>query len=1067
VSDLYGEEYYRCHCGPTPLDRTPQWLERAGEIADHLIRSLKPRRVLDAGCATGLLVESLWDRGVEAAGIDISEYAISQVRADLRDCCHVESICDPIAGRFDVVTCIEVLEHLEEADALKAIENLSAVTDSILFSSDPYDFNEPTHVNVRPLLYWLHAFAAVDFHPDLTYDAGFVAPHAMLFRKSADSPSKNDDVLQAYTELIRHKIILAKTVRRCAESEKAVEALTAARNASESQLQEREHALEETRAGFCADLRRVEADLCQLSARTSRQDLELAAVTEQAADLTAFTQEQLTKQAADLTAFTQEQVSKQVGDLTSLGQGLDQRISDLTAFAQVYVHDHADQLRTLDRRLQAIYDSRIWRAFVAGGRLLLSVAHPFAKEPKGLSVPVDAVPAKEVQEQYQVCFDERFSGAIISRQESALIHGWVIAKSGVRALELTVDDTINVPTEYGRRRPDVLAAHPAYAQADNSGFTATLDTAGLGDGAHSLVLRIHTTIGNILTECHQFTLSSQSPYDIWTTCHALSPVMLEDMKEEALKFSRQPLISIVTPLYKTSLSFLSACAQSVFDQVYQNWQLCLVDDGSGDPVLTRRAEEFQQRDSRVVFRGLPSNSGIAVATNECLKLATGEFIAFLDHDDELSPNALYEVVKRLNAEPGLDVLYSDEDKITTDNQRYDYFFKPDWSPELFLSTNYVCHFLVVRRRLIEEVGGIRCGFEGSQDYDLMLRVTELTDKVRRIPKVLYHWRSHPQSTASATDQKPTASLAGYKALTEHLERRRQDAEVVELGPGRYRVKYRVRGTPEIGIVIPAGGNRLVREAVHSVLKKSTYKKFSIVVVDNTRDGTVSALLGERVQRDRRVTILDRAGAPFNFSALCNAGATACAGQYLLFLNDDTLVMNPDWLEALLEHAQRDEVGAVGALLLFPDQRIQHAGVVLGVYGVAGHAFRLLASDQHHYFMFPALTRNCSAVTGACLMTRREVFDEVGGFDEENLPTCFQDVDYCLRLVAKHYRIVYTPYAKLLHYESATKTSIANRSEIEYMRKRWHEYISDDPYYNPNLSRRREDFSVNLDGATAP
>jgi GT2 family glycosyltransferase/SAM-dependent methyltransferase len=1056
-SDLYGEEYYRCHCGPIPLDRTPPWLERAGAIADHLIRSLKPRRVLDAGCATGLLVESLWDRGVEAAGIDISAYAISKVRADLQHCCHVGSICDPVPGRFDIVACIEVLEHLAEADALKAIENLSAGTDTILFSSDPYDFDEPTHVNVRPLLYWLHAFAAVGFDPDLTYDAGFVAPHAMLFRRSADSPSGNEDVLHAYTELIRHKIILANTGRRCAELGKTVETLTAARNTLDGEL-------EETRARFSADLRRLEADLRQLTEHTSRQDAAFGvALTEQAADLTAFAQVQLTKQAADLTSL-KEGLDRRIGELTAQAAGLDRRIGELTVFAQAYVHDHADQLRTLDRRVQAIYDSRIWRALMAGGRLLLSAAHPFARQPKGLCPPVNGVPAKKVHEQYQICFDERLSGSVISRHGATLIHGWAIAESGVRALELTVDETINVPTEYGRRRPDVLAAYPTYAHADNSGFTATLDPAGLGDGSHSMVLRIHTTTGNILSERYQFTLSSQSPYDIWITLNTLSPAMRESMKEDALTFSHQPLVSIVTPLYKTPLSFLNACIESVFDQVYQNWQLCLVDDGSGDPALTRRAEDFQRRDGRVVFRSLPSNSGIAVATNECLKLATGEFIAFLDHDDELSPDALYEVVKRLNVEPGLDVLYSDEDKITTDNRRYDYFFKPDWSPELFLSTNYICHFLVVRRRLIQEAGGIRGGFEGSQDYDLMLRVTELTDKVRRIPKVLYHWRSHPQSTASASDQKPTASLAGYKALTEHFERRREDAEVVELGPGRYRVKYRVRGTPEIGIVIPAGGNPLVREAVHSVLEKSTYKNFSVVVVDNTRDGAVPALLGERLRRNPRVTVLDRVGAPFNFSALCNAGAAASTGRYLLFLNDDTVVMNPNWLEALLEHAQRDEIGAVGALLLFPDLRIQHAGVVLGVYGVAGHAFRLLASDQHHYFMFPELTRNCSAVTGACLMTRRDVFDAVGGFDEENLPTCFQDVDYCLRLVEKHYRIVYTPYAKLLHYESATKTSIANRSEIEYMRKRWDHCISNDSYYNPNLSRRREDFSVNLDGA---
>jgi GT2 family glycosyltransferase len=578
-----------------------------------------------------------------------------------------------------------------------------------------------------------------------------------------------------------------------------------------------------------------------------------------------------------------------------------------------------------------------------------------------------------------------------------------------------------------------------------------------------LLLKLHTNRGNVLSEQQDFMLHSQNPYEIWIARNTPSTAAVEKMSEDARALAYRPLISIVTPLYKTPLNFLDACIQSVFDQIYQNWQLCLIDDGSADPDLTRRAEEFQRRDPRVTFRALPTNCGISTATNECLALATGEFVAFLDHDDVLSNTALYEVVKRLNIEPELDVLYSDEDKITTDNRHYDYFFKPDWSPELFLSTNYICHFLVVRRRLIEQVGGLRPGFDGSQDYDVMLRVMEQTSRIRRIPKVLYHWRSHPQSTASATDQKPTASRAGYKALVEHLDRLREDAAVVELGPGRYRIKYRLSGNPEIRIVIPTGGSRLLKDAVRSVLEKSTYRNYSVVVVDNTPDGGVRHLLADEL-KNGRVTVLDRVGQPFNFSALCNSGARGFTGEYLLFLNDDTTIVSPDWLEALLEHAQHAPVGAVGGLLLFPDLRIQHAGVLLGVYGIGGHAFRLLDSRQHHYFMFPELTRNCSAVTGACLMTRRQSFEEVGGFDEQNLPTCFQDVDYCLKLVERGYRIVYTPHARLLHYESATKSSVAEGNEIEYMRHRWKRVISDDPYYNPNLSRRREDYSLNFEVA---
>lgn len=1078
MSDLYDEEYYRCHCGPMPLDRTLPWLERTGAIADHIIRSLKPRRVLDAGCAIGLLVESLWDRGVEACGIDISPYAASRVRPDLQKYCSVGSISDPLTGHFDLVTCIEVLEHLEETDALKAIENLAGATETILFSSDPYDFVEPTHINVRPLLYWLRAFAAVQFHPDLTYDAGFVAPHAMLFRKSAEATAEREDVLQAYTELIRHKIIVANTSRQCAELTRTVETLTASRNTLQSELEQRSGALEELR--FCvggelqtlrADLREVGENLRHVTEYCARQEAESAALREKAArqdaELAGLTK-QFAEQGANFTILMDQFAKHDAGrpNLADLEGRYKTRMAGLTAAldrALSGTRTHTQQLTVIDRRIQAIYESRIWRTLTAGGRMLLAAAHPFEKRLDPLQALAPATPEKDAPETFHTCFDEPFNGSAVSRQTQNLIHGWAIAESGVWALELLLDGTISIPAEYGRRRPDVLAAFPAYAQADTSGFTATLDTSSLADGPHSLLLKLHTNHGNVLTARQDFTLNSQSPYEIWIARNTPSAAALEKMREDARTLAYRPLISIVTPLYRTPLKFLDACIQSVFDQIYQNWQLCIVDDGSADPALTRRAEEFQRRDPRVTFRALPTNCGISGTTNECLALAAGEFVAFLDHDDALSTTALYEAAKRLNLEPEIDVLYSDEDKITTDDRHYDYFFKPEWSPELFLSTNYICHFLVVRRRLIEQVGGLRSGFEGSQDYDLMLRVVEQTSRIRRIPKVLYHWRSHPQSTASATDQKPTASRAGHKALAEHLERLRQDAAVVELGPGRYRVQYRLSGNPEVRIVIPTGGNRLLKDAVRSALEKSTYRNYSIVVVDNTRDGGVPHLLADELQRSDRIAVLDRVGQPFNFSALCNSGARGFMGDYLLFLNDDTTVVSPDWLEALLEHAQHASVGAVGGLLLFPDLRIQHAGVLLGVYGIGGHAFRLLDSRQHHYFMFPELTRNCSAVTGACLMTRRQSFEEVGGFDEQNLPTCFQDVDYCLKLVEKGYRIVYTPHARLLHHESATKRSVAEGNEIEYMRNRWRRCISDDPYYNPNLSRRREDYSLNFEG----
>jgi GT2 family glycosyltransferase len=407
------------------------------------------------------------------------------------------------------------------------------------------------------------------------------------------------------------------------------------------------------------------------------------------------------------------------------------------------------------------------------------------------------------------------------------------------------------------------------------------------------------------------------------------------------------------------------------------------------------------------------------------------------------------------------MLYSDEDKIDRDGKHQDGFFKPDWSPDLLLSMNYVCHFLVCRRSLLKEIGGLRLGFDGSQDYDLILRLSEKSHKIRRIPKVLYHWRIHDQSTASGVSVKPAASDAGRRAIEEHLERRGVAAQVIETSPGRYRVRYKIDDRPEVAIIIPTGGSKTLGPALESIRTQTTYRNHRIIVVDNSRIDTPKKAVETARARGQKIDLLDCRGLPFNFSLLCNRAARAVESPYLLFLNDDTSVITPEWIEAMLEHAQRAEVGAVGAQLLFPNDTIQHAGVVTGLFDAAGHPFRGMP-DKPFYFDLSHVTRNCAAVTGACLMTRRDVFESVGGYDEPNLPTCFQDVDLCLKMLESGYRIVYTPFARLYHYESVSKKSVAELPEIRFMKERWQSFIADDPFYNPNLTRRSDDFSLNYD-----
>jgi O-antigen biosynthesis protein len=579
-------------------------------------------------------------------------------------------------------------------------------------------------------------------------------------------------------------------------------------------------------------------------------------------------------------------------------------------------------------------------------------------------------------------------------------------------------------------------------------------------GFHRLGCRAISRGGHKIDVSTVFQIDTRSLYEVWADIHTLSTAGQEQLRQQCHTFTYKPKISIVTPVYRTPEQFLKRCAASVRNQVYDNWEWIVVDDHSRDHRLSQVLESLTA-DSRIQVHRLETNEGIAGATNAALRQCSGEFVAFLDHDDEIAPEALYEIVRELNGDRSIDVLYSDEDKLSPDGKRCEGFFKPDWSPDLLRSMNYVCHFLVCRKDLLDRVGGLRTGYDGSQDYDLILRLFEQTSRIRRIPKVLYHWRIHPGSTAMSTGQKPKASDAGRRALEQHLQRTGARGSVEEVGICRYRVRYAIDDAPEVAIIIPTGGNEKLRTAVQSVAGLTTYRNHRIVIVDNSPGDVVKSWSGSFTGRGAPLEWVDCRRRPFNFSTLCNRGAEYAGSDYVLFLNDDTEVITPDWIESMLEHAQRSSVGAVGAQLLFPNGTIQHAGVAIGVVGVAAHAFRGLDASVPHYFALSQSVRNCSAVTAACLLMRKNVFEQVGRFDEVNLPTCFQDVDLCLKVVEAGLSVVYTPFARLYHYESASKRVIALPAEIKYMHKRWERYIQEDPFYNPNLSRLSDGYELDL------
>jgi GT2 family glycosyltransferase/ubiquinone/menaquinone biosynthesis C-methylase UbiE len=548
----------------------------------------------------------------------------------------------------------------------------------------------------------------------------------------------------------------------------------------------------------------------------------------------------------------------------------------------------------------------------------------------------------------------------------------------------------------------------------------------------------------------------------------LDPVQLA---ERYAALVRRPLISILLPVYETDSSLLRQTLESVDGQAYLDWQLCICDDASTRRETVQVLERFAaERPERVRLVRHETNRGIALATNAAAELADGEFVALLDHDDLLTPDALLEMALRLQANPDADLLYSDEDKITLDGRRVMPFFKPDFSPELFLTNNYLCHFTVIRRSVFQDVGGFREGFDGSQDYELFLRVSEKARRIEHVPRVLYHWRMSPGSAAADASAKGGQwRETSRRALEDAIERRGLDAKVENgIAPGTYRVRHATDDAARVTIIIPTRDKvDLLRRCVDSILAHTQHPTYEILVISNgSEESRTYEYLDE--QQQRGVLRYLRFDEPFNFSRLNNHAARHCDSPYLLFMNNDVEIEVDGWLRAMLEHAQNEQVGAVGAKLLYPDRRVQHAGVVLGVMGVAGHCHRGLAEDSHGYFGQVDVVRNYSAVTAACLLTRREVFEDVKGFSEE-LEVAFNDVDFCLKCREAGYRVVYTPYARLVHHESASRGRddlSADKTrfhwEIARVLNRWGGQLYQDPYYNPNLTLWREDFSPRTD-----
>lgn len=560
------------------------------------------------------------------------------------------------------------------------------------------------------------------------------------------------------------------------------------------------------------------------------------------------------------------------------------------------------------------------------------------------------------------------------------------------------------------------------------------------------------------------------PYDEWVKqFDTLTDADLVAIAAHTREFKSPPLISVLVPLYNTPPWLLRQCVDSVRKQTYSNWELCLVDDGSSSPHVAKLCAHYAGKDRRIKFVRRPISGHIAAATNSALELATGDFVALLDHDDELAAHALYMVAAELDADPSLDMLFSDEDKIDEYGRRFDPWFKPDWNYDLMLSQNAVVHLSVYRRSLLVEIGGFRSGFDGSQDYDVTLRFSERTtpDRIRHIPHILYHWRAVSGSVALAVTEKIYPYEAAARAIQEHLDRTGQNASVtMEPHWGYYRVRWPLPAEePKVTIIIPTKDKvDLLRVAVQSILDKTRYSNFEILVVNNRSEQAETLAYLEEISHLSRVRVLvyDK---PYSFAALNNWAASQTDAALLAFVNNDIEVIASDWLADMAGHALRPEVGAVGAKLLYPNGTIQHAGIVVGIGGLAGHPHVGYRRDAFGYFGRAACTQQFSAVTAACMVMRREVFEEIRGFDEKSFAVAFNDVDIGLRLRQARYSVVWTPYAQLFHHESASlglpsgdERRAQFLEEASNFKSIWADVIKNDPFYNPNLTITGGDFS---------
>ncbi|MEX3901059.1 glycosyltransferase [Paraburkholderia sp. BR10954] len=1037
-SELYDEEYYKRGCGPIPYDRSvAHWGEFFGKIADELIRTFRVRRVFDAGCAKGFLVEALWERGVSAFGRDVSRYAISEVRADVRKFCSVGSLTEAIQDSYDLITCIEVLEHMPEDEALLAIANMTAAADIVVFSSSPSDFDEPTHVNVRPTIYWMRAFAKHCFVPLIETTLFSITPYALAFQRRDEAPT--DDYLFACAEVVRFRIKQGEEATRIHElsvalNERAAE-VTRQRETAERELANLRAQSERAEQEAARDREAAERELANLRAQSERLEQDQAATE------------------ATLACVTAERDA-----VTSSITAVSERAARLQAFVAGQIDVNAHYLGLVN----LIQYSRSWRAY----RKILRILNRF----------------------HLARASEQLIGNLLGLAKAGRLLGFdrefyleqypEIARAGVDPLqhylvqgraEGRVPSRVFLEDVHGRtqHRPQPIegTCSPLFDAArqnlpDNFDRNFYLKTypdvlqAGVDPLEH--YLRYGRGEGRLPNE------TAKGLDHLFVLHDFCDPTNFEPGERT---FDQQFLVTVLTPTYNTAPRYLYELFQTLLNQKYGNWEWIIVDDGSSDPTTIATLSVLASRDERVRVHKAAVNSGISAASNKALSLSSGTHIALVDHDDLIARDAFLSLYEAWKCAPSTDLFYTDECKLLPDGSLDWFWTKPDWSPAYLENTMCIGHLSAYRADFLRDLGGFRSDYDGTQDFDLALRASLRKPSVVHLPCFAYLWRVIPGSAALDLEQKPYAIERQGKAVLDYARHKHRDARVIRgWGAGYWRIIYPLpKPTPLLSFVIPTGGgSRMVRgrrvdlivNCIASFVRTGFYPNAEYVVVHN---GNLTKKQLEALKEFENIRLVHYDKEAFNFSEKLNIGVSAAAGEYICPLNDDVEAITAGGGEQLVGYLSANpNVGCIGPKCLREDDTIQQNGVVLLDNIGPAHSGDGMGRDFGGHHEMLRCRREVFCIGGAIMFLRKELYETLGGFDEK-LPLNYNDVDFGVRLRERGYSCVVDPSIEVYHFEGATKIGTNAVEQERFFLK--HPGVRD-PYFsrwfdpgNPNFRQK--------------